>query len=988
MKKTKRNIFLVLSMLVASQLSAQQTFPKGSSTLTSCGVSVVDAGGANDYPDGDGTLTLQPSTAGKRVKVDFTMFDLNGEDALTVYDGTSTSLNNLIGTFRGNTLPSSLIAGYANTSGALTLVFMKSPFNVGSITNKGFAFDVSCVNPELTVPTKSQQTVTTCDAKIYDAGGSTGAYQNGSDGVLVISPAQTGKKVKLAFDAFLSEKNVDVLYVFDGENTSAELIGAFSGSTLPPSIAAGATNTSGKLTLKFETSNANVMAGFSLSSTCVSEVTGTLLPGDGGKQTITACEGMIFDEGGSTGNYYRGSYGTLVVKPGVVGKSVRLAFESFETDAEDNLRVYDGLDNNSPLLGTFSGATLPGTLTATSQNTSGALTITFSADNFIEERAGGFAAKISCVTPEYTFPIGGTYTLPVCGITVHNAGGSENTFPTNHAGAVLVKPTSTGQKATVIFNRFNLTKEDYLYVYDGETINARLIAKFNGNTLPPQVTATEFNASGALLLKFQSYTKKEDRPDARFTFTTSCAPSPTVRVVPTGGELVLYQVEKLSPCGSTVYDMGGGENYANNVDGAITFYSGTLGQKLKIDFTSFNTEKDMDLVRIYRGYGTSSEVLLATYSGSTLPPSFVSPDNLSVLTVRFTSNQTVTASGFAFKVSCLPNTVYINNNEQKATVCESKFSDGPNNYSNNLNYVTTLTPQETGKKLKIVFDEFELEEKDILWIYDGPTTNSPILARYTGVLVPPSVVASSKNTTGELTVQFTTNASNVSKGFLFHTLCVDQPEIYSFPVLGTQTITTCNALLLDNGGEVGNYEDNSDATVTIKPAKVGDKIRIDFNLFDVEAADRIYIYDGLTTSSNSLDNPCCGSNVTSVVASKSNTSGALTLRFVSNALLNHEGFKITVACNSQLTGMDDKFIVNGEEAYRFFPNPTEGYVQIAHAKSEMLHMEVYNSQGEKIAEQIVETNQRISTSQLPQGLYWINLLDGRQVVHAEKVVIK
>jgi hypothetical protein len=68
-------------------------------------------------------------------------------------------------------------------------------------------------------------------------------------------------------------------------------------------------------------------------------------------------------------------------------------FSEFNTESGfDFVRVYNGPTTASPLLGTFSGTTIPGPFTST--HPSGCLTVNFTSDGSIN--AAGYTANLSC----------------------------------------------------------------------------------------------------------------------------------------------------------------------------------------------------------------------------------------------------------------------------------------------------------------------------------------------------------------------------------------------------------------------------------------------------------------------------------------------------------------------------------------------------------------------------------------------------------------
>lgn len=114
-----------------------------------CGGSFVDNGGiTGNYSNNlDLTTTICPPIPGNLVSITFTSFDIeDGNDFLYVYDGISTT-SPLIGIYTGTTIPTVITA--TNTTGCLTFRFKSN----GSITNPGWASDITCAPQPCLVPT-------------------------------------------------------------------------------------------------------------------------------------------------------------------------------------------------------------------------------------------------------------------------------------------------------------------------------------------------------------------------------------------------------------------------------------------------------------------------------------------------------------------------------------------------------------------------------------------------------------------------------------------------------------------------------------------------------------------------------------------------------------------------------------------------------------------------------------------------------------------
>jgi spore germination protein YaaH len=107
---------------------------------------------------------------------------------------------------------------------------------------------------------------------------------------------------------------------------------------------------------------------------------------------VVACTDTIYDMGGPTRNYYDNeTYTFTIAPPGAT--QVSLNFTSFTTETNfDSLWLYNGNSTASPLIGRYTGATGPGTVTSTGN----AITMRFKSDGTTNNT--GFSAIWNCVT--------------------------------------------------------------------------------------------------------------------------------------------------------------------------------------------------------------------------------------------------------------------------------------------------------------------------------------------------------------------------------------------------------------------------------------------------------------------------------------------------------------------------------------------------------------------------------------------------------------
>jgi uncharacterized protein (DUF2141 family) len=109
---------------------------------------------------------------------------------------------------------------------------------------------------------------TTCSGTLYDSGGSGANYGSNQNFTKTFTPATAGAKLRLVF---ISQQFYilagDVLYIYDGANTSAPLIGQYTGTTSPGTVTA--TNAAGQLTLRFTSDGNGTANGFGATISCV-----------------------------------------------------------------------------------------------------------------------------------------------------------------------------------------------------------------------------------------------------------------------------------------------------------------------------------------------------------------------------------------------------------------------------------------------------------------------------------------------------------------------------------------------------------------------------------------------------------------------------------------------------------------------------------------------------------------------------------------------
>ena len=120
------------------------------------------------------------------------------------------------------------------------------------------------------------------------------------------------------------------------------------------------------------------------------------------------------------------------------------------------------------------------------------------------------------------------------------------------------------------------------------------------------------------------------------------------------------------------------------------------------------------------------------------------------------------------------------------------------------------------------------------------------------------------------------------------------PGSYNMGTSGSDTLTTCNLIVFDNGGFNGDYAEGCNNTLVIFPEVSGNSIAVSGNFHTENCCDYLRFYDGVGTNGNMLGQYQGTGTIPTLVAS----SGPMTIVFVSDNGLQYEGFELTVSCVS------------------------------------------------------------------------------------------
>lgn len=379
--------------------------------------------------------------------------------------------------------------------------------------------------------------------------------------------------------------------------------------------------------------------------------------------TVNTCSGTFYDPGGAAGNYGN-SLNVTQTFCSSAGNCISFNFTSFSTQAgNDILTVYDGPNTASPVIGTFSGGTSPGTITASS----GCITFNF-VSNGSNNRAG-WAATISCTSCGTNVLMNSTATVNTCGGLLFDDGGSAGNYAANQNFTRTICSNSAGC-LQLVFSNFTVKTGDFLTIWDGPSTASTLIGSFDGGTgIPPVILGT----SGCLTIQWVTNANQQD---VGFQAVISCEPCPIPPAAtanylsPTSGlQNALVGANMVNTCGATFADNGGtAGNYSNSLNGYYrTFCPNIAGNCMRATFWSVDIQPPggafyTDLLRVLNGPTQNSTVIdniTGTFNSyqacmaAGIGP-YISTDQSGCLGFRFWSDATTPRAGWVVTLDCVP----------------------------------------------------------------------------------------------------------------------------------------------------------------------------------------------------------------------------------------------------------------------------------------------------------------------------------------------
>jgi hypothetical protein len=223
-----------------------------------------------------------------------------------------------------------------------------------------------------------------------------------------------------------------------------------------------------------------------------------------GTDTLRSLDGTIDDGSGPLYNYADNSFCSWLIMPFDTVNNITLDFIKFDLlDPNDVIRVYNGSSGSAPLLGTYTGTTLPQSVSSTGKT----MYIEFESDG--SSNSPGFllsyrAAQVKTCT--------GLVSLTASSGTITDGSGTYNYQNSNYCRWRIEPPGA--EMIYISFTDFDVDTTDYVRVTDLSTNT--IVASLKGSQLPDDIvvwsdkvlvmflTGPTGNASG-FTLNYQSF---------------------------------------------------------------------------------------------------------------------------------------------------------------------------------------------------------------------------------------------------------------------------------------------------------------------------------------------------------------------------------------------------------------------------------------------------------------------------------------------------
>jgi hypothetical protein len=304
---------------------------------------------------------------------------------------------------------------------------------------------------------------------------------------------------------------------------------------------------------------------------------------------------------------------------------------------------------------------------------------------------------------------------------------------------------------------------------------------------------------------------------------------------------------------------------------------------------------------------------------------------------------------------------------------------GPvNNYQNNENCSWLIAPDDSVSNVTLGFIKFNTNPADMLTVYNGPTTSSPVLGTFSGHTCPTGTLTSGP----QMLVTFVSTNATTDSGFL---LSYTSTPI---PFCNSQTILTGYSGSFNDGSGRFQYRNGSDCQWMIMPPGTP-SITIKFTNFNTEPVnDKVEVYN-IATNPPRLMSTLSGNHLTDTIPSITINSAKAMVMFTSDKTIRGDGWNATYT-----TPLESVQNLTPFEDLSIFPNPTNGMLKIQFTtdKSQSVRIEIFSLFGEILYSQDFGNingsfDKQVDLSSLAKGVYILHLISDSGTTN-EKIVLK
>jgi hypothetical protein len=298
-------------------------------------------------------------------------------------------------------------------------------------------------------------------------------------------------------------------------------------------------------------------------------------------------------------------------------------------------------------------------------------------------------------------------------------------------------------------------------------------------------------------------------------------------------------------------------------------------------------------------------------------------------------------------------------------------------YGNDCSWlIDPQTATDSVSKITLTFDRFDTRPDDSVYIYDGPSKDSPVIANHSGNSIPSPIIS----TGNKMLVTFQPKNAVTASGWSAN-YSVTTPVWCN----GQKTITADTADITD-GSLNFNYHNNSSCRWMVIPASGKKPLTVYFKSFDTEPSKDVLkildpdSHDTLAIISGHYNSPNLPDSVTS-------PSGKMFLLFTSNASITSDGFHLYYPKST--LGLLEKARLS---AFTVFPNPVHNIVNIEFSspRASLLTMTLTSLPGKPLLVKSEDCqpgkNQLSLPVDLPSGIYLLRL-ESETATETFKIII-